>query len=578
MKPFRELLDDVSNLAFGEVIDRYQKLTEFEMEALRGVLQKIGFLGRQVTSNRLNQLEFFLSNFDEQVEKEDRGVLFASPGSGAYVDRPIVFYLGMDASWTRTVPDRPWIDHERQRQNNLVDFQVMLQNGEYQYYLVQEHQMNADVTPCFYFNVLFDDEFETFSDRDHRLMSGLPALEVRPGFDHEPREIEIDEVEAFSQSSLNKFVKSPRDYFFDKLVPTVENVYMRKGQIFHDFAEFYVNNPDQVREDEYETYVEIMVDAITDLTDEWSREDLRTEFRVGIRNIVEFLERHGYSVFQPEGYESNVFDRENIFAAERDNASISSPISEAWFESRELGIHGLVDLIPSEDRIVDFKSGRGRTGRKVVEQATVGRFDDDPDFQAILYLSYHRRRYPDRPLQFTFFYFLENVSDVLEEDDSLEDTLTTVTYYPRKFAEQVSREKTFEYLKESSKKRRKVLEGIGFSAYRDFFRNNEFQEYEDKDEAEESDLVERFASYARKHYKDAKYVTKQAKKTFRKLIDFRHRNFFKEDVDRFEEYLQSQLNKLNRCYEDGFPIENDVEDLDLDDLNNRDLIVDDRYE
>lgn len=580
LEPFRNFIEEAPGSSFRSVIERYEDIAGLELEDFRDVLDGLGLTDEPVTSEHLNQLEFYLSNFDTKVDATDKGVLFASPKSDAYVDRPIVFYLGMDASWTRAIPDRPWLDHDRHRRNNLEDFQVMLQNGERQYYLVQEHQMNADVTPCFYFNVLFEEDFETFSDREHRMMSGLPKLETRPGFDHEPRDVEVESTEAFSQSSLNTFVKSPREYLFDQLVPTTENVHMRKGQVFHDFAEFYVNHPEVVQGNDRGTFVDIMENAMADLADEFSRQDMRTEFEIGIENIVDFLEHEGYEIFQPKGYEPDRFDRGNVIASEFDDLSITSPISEAWFEDTDLGVRGLVDFIPREDSLVDFKSGRSRSQKKVVEQASPDRFDD-PDFQAILYLLHHAYQYPDRTLQFTFFHFLENLPDVLQGDSVLKETLVTVVFFPRTFSDQVPKKTTYEFLiggVAESNDRRKTLEAIGYDRFRQFFTRHDYPDLTDKDNAEEHAITESFISFCQREFDDYQYVIDGATSAIREIIEFRQKNFFEEDLERFRGFLQDQLNELNQSKMNGFDIENGVEDLDLDDLHHRDLIVDDRHE
>lgn len=578
LEPFRHLFSSVVDSTFSEVVDRYEEVTDVELDEFHEVLDGMNYADRTVTPSHLNDLEFYLRNFDVKVDENRSGVLFASPTRTAYVDRDLVFYLGMDSSWTRNIPDYPWVDHDRHRSVNIRDFQVMLQNGQRQYYLVQEHYENEDVTPCFYFNVLSEDSFETFSDADHETMSGLPDLEMGSGFEHDPDPVEPEDPPAFSQSGLNTFVRSPRDYLFDRLVPTVENVYMRKGQVFHDFAEFYVNDPERAREVDAERFVDLMEDAVAPLADEWDRASMRTEFRVGVENISRFIEQRGLDAFDPRGYEPNQFDRENPIARAFDLDGVGNPLSEAWFEDRGLGLHGLVDFLASTDEIVDFKSGNPRSKNKVVEQASPDRFVDDPDFQVILYLAYHRRQYPDETIQFTFFHFLENVAERLRDEGDLEDTLVTVRYFPRSFAEEVPRKRTYEYLLTTSKKRRKTLEGAGYDAYRSFFANQGFPDFEDRDEAESSDFSERYAAHNRNHFKDAKYVTKQSKKTVRKLVGFRRRNFFEEDVDRFESFLDDQLEHLEACRASEFPVENGVEDLDLDQLHHRDLIVDDRHE
>jgi len=59
--------------------------------------------------------------------------------------------------------------------------------------------------------------------------------------------VAAEKVTAFSQSSLNTYVNSPRDYFFSRLLETPDKDYFREGNLFHDFAEFYVTHPDVIR-------------------------------------------------------------------------------------------------------------------------------------------------------------------------------------------------------------------------------------------------------------------------------------------------------------------------------------------
>jgi len=45
---------------------------------------------------------------------------------------------------------------------------------------------------------------------------------------------------------LNSLALSPRLYYFEKLVSDGEDEKIEKGNIFHDYAEFYINHPEFV--------------------------------------------------------------------------------------------------------------------------------------------------------------------------------------------------------------------------------------------------------------------------------------------------------------------------------------------
>jgi hypothetical protein len=52
-------------------------------------------------------------------------------------------------------------------------------------------------------------------------------------------------------------------------------------------------------------------------------------------------------------------------------------------------------------------------------------------------------------------------------------------------------------------------------------------------------------------------------------VEFRRSNYFKEDLDKFEEFLDEKITELNRYRTDRFPL-----DADPDDLYKRDMILD----
>jgi len=88
----------------------------------------------------------------------------------------------------------------------------LLQNGVDQYYLVQDTAGGTPVTPCLYFEEILDEEFERFSDLDS-IQHSRAARTTHDGFGKESIDVAAEKVTAFSQSSLNTYVNSPRDYF-----------------------------------------------------------------------------------------------------------------------------------------------------------------------------------------------------------------------------------------------------------------------------------------------------------------------------------------------------------------------------
>jgi len=63
-------------------------------------------------------------------------------------------------------------------------------------------------------------------------------------------------------------------------------------------------------------------------------------------------------------------------------------------------------------------------------------------------------------------------------------------------------------------------------------------------------------------------LRKACRSVLRKLVTARKENYFKEDIDRFEDFVQEKLEELNEYKKSRFP----VGEVDLNEVRNRDLI------
>ncbi|PSH00880.1 MAG: hypothetical protein BRC30_01205, partial [Nanohaloarchaea archaeon SW_7_46_7] len=97
---------------------------------------------------------------------------------------------------------------------------------------------------------------------------------------------------------------------------------------------------------------------------------------------------------------------------------------------------------------------------------------------------------------------------------------------------------------------------------------NEFPKTHDKKEVLASKFAEDFKAYAKKEVGDYKYVKNGVKSSLKKLVDFHTENYFKDDIDLFEEFLEEKLEELNDYRGTRFPL-----DAKADDIPERDLIV-----
>jgi len=580
VEDFKTLLQEVQDSTFREAVELFEDELGEDCSELENNLEELGILDEKVTDENLSRLEYYLDTYDIESEKTSKGVLLASAKSSAYVDRPIVFYLGMDSSWTSSILDKPWINQEKQEDSNLKDFKTLIQNGEQQHFLVQEKQLNEEITPCLYFNELTDQTIESFSDlkkEENQHTSILPSQ--KQGFEKEEYDVEKEEVETISQSSLNKLAYCPKDYFFSKLTESADQEYFRKGTMFHDFAEFYVNHPETVEEEGEEKFIEMMVEEMSSIVDDLQLDILRTEFEVGIKNIKQFIDRTG---FESRRDLNGFTDRDDSnFFAEQFDKELEENITEAWFENPDLGVKGKADLVVSENSIVDYKSGSRKTASSLVRKSNLELIDRKPNFQSMLYLAQLRAANPGEKLEFTFFHFLDNLDDEMSGGGELDDNIVTISYFPSQFNEALTHEDIRDYLY-SAKKRRRLIDNLGETGYSSVMEDLkiEMEAQYDKDLALEKHLEE-FIDLCRAHVVigrgDGKLTENQLEKgcksVLKQLVYFRKENYFKEDLDAFQEFLQEELDNLSQFQLDGFPLENSLEiEIDHSDLDSGDMI------
>jgi hypothetical protein len=567
----RDFCHSISSHTFAEALDEYESQTDTSLVSFQEELAKLGIADAPVSADTVDQLAYYFQTYEVPVDRENEGVLLADAKSAGYVDRPVVFHVGLDEDWTHSAPQRPWVDTEAQFQRYLNQFQLLIQSGVEQYYLVQDTQGGQPVTPCLYFGELLADDYDQFSDLDsvaHR----RPVASGETGFEKEEIGVEAETVEAISQSSLNSYVNCPRDYFFSRLVDGPDRDYFTEGTLFHDFAEFYVNHPDVVDTDAIADVVDVMVEEARPLfagTDEPLR---RRTYRIGLETIVEYLGAHGPEsddfLTPASGWGRNFF-------ADYFDEPIDSPLTERWFENASLGIKGKIDLVSAPDHLVDFKSGRKKSRRDVVKQAAIDPPNDTPNFQAALYLCHFRTKHPDEPISFTFFHFLETLDDAITGEADLDDTLTTVQYYPWTFDEHVGSREAYDTLLDGYNDCVATFEDLGFEAYTEIMGRLPFPETTEKDELRESEFATAFTAAVDDRTGDDVDAERGCDQAIRELNGVRTRAFFREDLDAIEGFVADRIEELNayRRGDDRFPVAGIGGEPNYRRVDNRDLLL-----
>lgn len=563
---------DIQSRTFADALTVYERRTGDTLDAFREELTTLGIAEELVTEARLDELVFYLQTYEVPVERENNGVLLADAKSASYVGREVVFHLGLDEGWTHAAPRRPWVDQDAQFTRNLKSFQLLLQSGSQQHYLVQNATGGSPVTPSLYFEELLDRGFDRFTDLPSTTHQRDPEKRDSVGFEREPTDVTPEPIETISKSSLNRYVNSPRDYYFSRVVTGPEKAYLTEGTLLHDFAEFYATHPDVVDETTLPEIVELLIDAVRPLVRGVDEETRRTEYRASLETITSYLDVNpptdGAFLTPSSGGENAV--------AAHFGMEVDSPVTERRFIDTDRRINGMIDLVESERELLDYKSGSEDSANSIVKNAAIEEPTDQPDFQAPLYLTYWRSQTPGEELSFTFFYVTELVDDVITGDVDLDDALTTVTYYPESPKEHVQREAFFEYLREEgAQKCQKILAKIEYSTYAALFDAAPFVETTDSDELIESEFGHTMIERLKSDIGEYKYVTTGSEQAMRKIADRQQAAFFESDLDAFEAFVDEQLTELNRrrVSEDSFPVEGLAGEPNYRRVDNRDLLL-----
>lgn len=567
----QRILHEIPQQTIAEVIDRFERATGKSVDDFTSEAEALGLLDAPATRETIDHLTFYFQSFDIPIERDDRGVALASATAAAYVDRPLVFFLGLDQGWTREAPPRPWVDGDQFFARDLARFQLLLQSGAKQQYLVQDVAGGDPVVPCLYLHRIFDETFERFRDLADGDILHL-FRQSGDGFDISIPTKSTTSYDTISQTALNTFVHSPRDYAFDRLVGSPDAIPLEEGTLLHDFAEFAVANPEFIDEDAIEQAVSSMAQALAPFYSSQELEVRRTAYHAWLRVLAAFVEQR-----PPEELSVTIgetADGSNHFA-ELFNISAESNQTERSFEAPELGLKGTIDLVHSDTHLVDFKRSNRKTATSTVKAAALDPPDDTPNFQTPQYLAYFRTQSSERRLQFSFLYLRELADEALMGEFDIDDGLTTIEYYPIPFEEYVTSETAFRALvEESYSKSRKTFEQISFEEYRQFWADQPPDALSGS--LDEEPLAGELEDLLCDLVGNYKYVTKGTGQALRYLEAVRDSNFFADDLDAFETFVTHRLDELNRYLagEERFPKRGQVEELNDRRLNHPDLLLD----
>ncbi|MFP4038247.1 MAG: PD-(D/E)XK nuclease family protein [Candidatus Nanohaloarchaea archaeon] len=559
LEEFKEFMNVIEFMKVEEALKQFEKLSNNEYPEIRSLIKELNLEEAENSRQNINRIKYFLKDFDRMLNEETSGVLLADPKQATVVDRPIVFYIGMSSDWNQETPRDEWVKNQEFEEKKLKDFQILLQNGDQQVYMVEDKKMEEDVKPSFFFDEIIGENVSSFRELPHSFKSSKNSLKPKK-FDK--KNLETSDIEFLSQSGLNSLAQSPRLFYMSQLVSDSDEENLKKGRLFHDFAELYFNRPEIKKS--IEEVRELFLEEMGEVVDEASLNRVKTEIDHGLENIMDFVDEK--KVYSGRGY-TKPEDNDNFFA-EAFEIDLESASTEMYFKNRKKRIKGKVDLLEGERHVIDFKSGRKKSRKEVVKSSRVETFENQrfPNFQTLMYLMHHSDQV-DGEIRFTYLYFLSDLGDSLGGKDA--ENATTVNYYPETFQEKTLTTEAFEYLIKDVKKsndRRKTLEKLGYSKYRDFMREYQVPRVFDKDELLSSEFAEAFVDLCIESVGDYKYVKSGAESALRKLIEYRNTRLFSDDAERLEEFVDEKIEELESFEHKGYPVDAKASELPMEDL------------
>ena len=386
---FFMMMAGIRDHTFREVADL---LGNPGLPQIRLLLSDMGLSDRKVTSGAVNELAYAvnyvndLRHNQEVPDNEREGVLVTDCNNSVYIDRPIVFYLGLGQDWNTPVRSKPYIDQEQESDNNALRLQVLLQQGSTRMYFVNVTKNGLPARPSSMFDVIYGREIATFEDLCQDLVRGRWVPE------NVPRIIErgssgLEDAgigrHPFSKSSFNTYYRCPRAYMFSCLVSTPDQKHTEFGNLIHEFAEMYFCHRGVVDKDDLDEFIGRIFDRYAGLSSPLLIDMDRGRIKRAMSNIMAYIDRYA-----PE---SPVLDRKlddthrnRIMSAS--GLDMTSTMCETDHDAPGYPMHGKYDLSYGGG-ITDYKTGRQKDLKTIARSMLLDPRNDDPEFQPLFYLA-----------------------------------------------------------------------------------------------------------------------------------------------------------------------------------------------
>ena len=441
---------DVTKYTYGQICSDILKGNGAQVKLL---LSQLNITDVKVNANDTAEMIYSVNNFElkhnEQIPNDEKeGVLLVDCNNSVYIDRPVVYYLGMGPEWEGDLSDLNLIDYtmkDKLIRKNICKFQILLQQGTTRIYVCNSVKNGKKAVPCKYFekayNSVYDgcrpikDENGDDVEMVYKEFRDIAECISGPWADRKEKHAEkmgIHNIDRnlkdfeFSSTSFKEFRTCPRKFMFYRIIKSPDESATVLGNLLHNYAEFRTSFPEKARELGQEFFVQEVSRRCMPLLVPELRKLRESKIRTAVSEIDDLIRINNLD----EGVTVIDKDREheNVFFEMFGYAGKGSDHNEVLFEDRDRHMNGTFDLI-NGDRIFDFKTGKHRkTASSVKDDLRLDKKSDyGKDFQSLFYLSLLMKAGYDRPT-FTYFSTSANeINDAMGRERDPESTVVNIT-------------------------------------------------------------------------------------------------------------------------------------------------------
>lgn len=428
MEELRLYMKGIRSYTFEDV---RKKVFPKDSSSVKILIDDLKLTEEKVTSTKLSRAIYAVDNVsdlhhNEQIPPDEKnGVLLADCSNSVYIDRPVIIYLGMEQDWNLDLTNKKYVPNKTEESKKAAaKLEILLQQGEKRFYIVNTSKDGEEPRPCLSFDDILSKPVKKFDDVCSNIVRASWVDDSNNCGD-KPSTVSPESKpydENLSQSALAQYYKCPRAYMFHSLVPSEENKYMEFGNIIHEFAEFYVTHKDLVDKYGLNYFIDKACERYSGITSPMTDELDRNKIDCAMKNVKSFLDSLSFGNIEldkPLEEGKNYF-----FDCVEPAIDDSSMMCETDRKCDNLHIHGKMDLF-ADGVIIDYKTGKAKTGKDIVKAMDYENPTKMPDFQPLVYLALGKE-YDSSKNEFRLFYAMDNDSQSRTDVYNIRENIRSV--------------------------------------------------------------------------------------------------------------------------------------------------------